>query len=226
MMKTIAFFLLVVCIESCSRIEDPIDRINNKLKIDNKGALQKNIPAAYNDSNAYWDFVKRETIRVGLPSIENGSASIEIRVWEDFEWGRMVFVIRCKDSTWTAEDYIYRAFSNGGVDIDSIAVDTVRLIKPKVGWNKFMNKLIDKGVLDLKDKSNIPRYPIISEFWYIAVEIAAKNYYRYYSLPNARELTSKVKDDKAMLEILDLIYNEFPELMSAISRHSKTGINK
>ena len=208
-MKAIVFFLLVACIGSCNMTEDPINRINNKLKVSSTGGLQKNIPVAYNDSSASWLYVRRETDRVGLPSIENGSEWIEIRVWEHLDWGRKVFVIRYKDNTWTAEDYIYRAFSNGGVDVDSIAIDTVRLGKPKAGWNEFMNKLIDKGILDLKDNSNIPGYVIENEFLYIAVEIAAKNYYRYYSLPSARELTSKIKEDKAMLEILDLIQNEF-----------------
>ncbi len=226
-MKAIIFFLLVACMESCSRTQDPINRINNKLKIGSTGILRKDIPEVYNDSSASWQYVRRETSRVGLPSIENGSESLEIRVWEHLEWGgRMVFVIRYKDSIWTAEDYIYRILPNGRDDNDSIAVDIIRLGKPKTGWDVFMNKQIDKGLLVLKDKSTIQGYFIHNEFSYTAVEIAAKNYYRYYSLPSARELTSKIKEDKAMLEILDLINNEFPEIKSQINRYSKTRTNK
>lgn len=208
--------------------EDPYDRINKKLKIDSKGGLKKDIPAAYNDSSASWQYVRRETSRAGLPSIEYGNESFEIRIWEHYDWGRMVFVISYKADTWNANGYIYRMLAGpGGRDaIDPIVVDTVRPGRPKSGWNGFMNKLIDKGILDLKDQSTIPGYVVGNEFLYIAVEVAAKNYYRYYSLPGARERTSRIKEDKAMLEILDLVENEFPDLMSAISEHSKTGINK
>lgn len=232
MMKAILFFLLVTCIESCMTTEDPIDRINKKLKISNTGGLWRDIPGAYKDSGPSWQYVRRETSRARLPSIENGNESLELRIWEHFDWGRMVFVVRYKDSIWNAEwnaeGYIYRmlAAPGGRDDVDLIAVDTVRLGEPKAGWNQFMNKLIDKGILDLKDKSNIPGYVVDNEFLYIAVEIATKNYYRYYSLPNAREFTSKIKEDKAMLEILELIQNEFPEIMPEISRYSKAGINK
>lgn len=210
-MKYLILVLLSSCFVSCFKNDDPINRINKKLKIDPTGDFRKDIPEAYNDSSASWLYVRRETNRAGLPSIENGSESIEIRIWEHLDWGRRVFIIRYKDSTWTAEDCIYRIVPSGRDDIDSIAIDTSHLGNPKTGWNKFINKLIDKGILDLKDKSKIPGYSIQSEFLYLAVEIAAKNYYRYYSLPNARIQPSKTSDDKSMLEILDLIKKEFPE---------------
>ncbi|MCX6319304.1 MAG: hypothetical protein NTW29_18655 [Bacteroidetes bacterium] len=228
MKKAILFFLLLTCIESCMTSENPIDRINKKLKINDTGALRKDIPAAYNDSSASWQYVRRETSRVRLQSIENGNDWPEIRIWEDYDWGRMVFVIRYKDGTWKAEDYIYRMLASPAGsedDVDLIVVDTVRLGKPKAGWNKFMNKLIDKGILELRDKLSIPGYYVESEFSYIAVEVAAKNYYRYYSLPNAREITTQVKEDKAMLEILELIAHEFPDITSAIDKYSKAGLN-
>lgn len=208
-MRHVVLFILLIYIASCGKMDDPINRINSKLKIDAAGGLRKDIPEAYNDSSAYWQYVRRETSRAGLSSIENGSEWIEIRVWEHLDWGRRVVVIRYMDSAWTAENYIYTLLPSGRDDIDSVAVNIVRLGKPKNGWNGFMNKLIDKGILELKDESEIPGYSIRNEFLHTAVEIAAKNYYRYYSLPDAQDVANKIKEAKAMVEILDLIQDEF-----------------
>lgn len=225
-MRTIILFLLVACIVSCNKIENPIKRINKKLKIGRTEGLQKDLPKVYNDSSIYWRFVKRERSKYGLPSIENGSEVLQIRVWEELEWGKMVFLLKYQDNTWSSEDYIYRGLSDDH-KIDSIAVTMFRPGVPKTGWNKFLNKLIDKGILDLRDESNIPGYfRDATDMAVIAVEIAAKNYYRYYQLPGLNFQPRNITDAKAMGEILDLIKNEFPEIMSQINRYSKTGTNQ
>lgn len=209
MSKAIILLIVFVFIESCSSTEDSITRINRVLNMDSSGNLRKDRPKVYSDSSALAYYLRRETTRAGLTSIENGSEAFEIRVWEHLDSGRLVFVFRYKENAWTADKRFYKGFSTNGRDIDSVIVNKVGLGTPREGWDKFMNKLIDKGVLDLKDESEIPGYVTENEFLYIAVEIGAKKYYRYYSLPNARDQASKIKEDRAMLEILNLIENEF-----------------
>jgi hypothetical protein len=221
-MKIIVFILLIVFIGSCDKREDPINRINKKLKIDSTGVLRKDVPEFYNDSTPYWGYAQMTRNRFGLPSIENGREVFEIRILEDLEGGRILLRIRYQGSTWIAENYIYRPFSTDGQTIDSIVVNYVNLGPPKSGWNKLINKLIDKGILDFKDELSFPGPQIIIDRTPKIVEIAAKNYYKYYTLQYDKTQIMNISDDaKSMARIIDLIRKEFPEIKSQINKFEK-----
>lgn len=215
-MRVIVIFLLVVSFATCGRTEDPINRIINKLNIDGNSEFKKYLPKVYNDSSIYWQMVRKERNKIGLKSLENGSKDFEIRVWEELKWGRSFFILRYNDSIWTAEEYIYKTLYKDGNDIDSIAINIVRLGEPKSGWNNFLNRIIDKGILDLKDYSNIPGYYLVTDLREVAVEIAAKNYYRFYQLPGPEDQPKNIKDAMAMSEILDIIKSEFPSSLRSV----------
>lgn len=222
MTREIVFFLLIVLFGSCDKGENPINRINKKLKVNSTKILQKDVPEFYIDSTPYWGYAQMTRNRFGLPSIENGSEVFEIRILEDLEGGRMLFRIRYKDSSWIAENYIYHPFSTDGRIIDSIVVNYVNLGLPKSGWNKLVNKIIDKGILDFKDELSFPGPQIIVDAQPIIVEIATKNYYKYYTLQYDKTQIMDISDNaKSMAKIIDLIRKEFPEIKSQINKFEK-----
>lgn len=225
MTRFVVLFLLFACIGSCDTMEDPINRFNKKLKIDTTGVLRKDIPEKYNDSSAYWYFFRIGRKNLGLPSLENGSEAFEIRIGEELDWGGMILNIKYKDRIWSAENYTFWADSTYQYMGDTLVVDIVRLGTPKSGWEKFLNKLIDKGILDLRDASNIPGYFNAMDLPIVDVEIATKNYYRYYHLPDARDQSSIVSDAKSIVEILDLIKDEFPEIEPQLTRCSRIAVS-
>lgn len=206
--------LLIIVIASCKNSDTPFERISKKLKLDSVRGFRKDIPENYNDSIIYWYFIRKERNKIGLPSIENGSEVFQIRVWEEHDSEKMVLLLMYEDSTWNAKAYIYQGVSSDGHNVDSLAVNIVPLGEPKSGWNEFLNKLIDKGILELKDESKIPGYFEATDQPIIAVEIASKNYYRYYQLPGAYDQPGTIKDAKSMVEILGLIKNDFPQMVN------------
>lgn len=206
--------LLILFIASCNNAQDPLERINTKLKLDGESGFRKDLPELYNDSSAYWPFIKeRRSKLIGLPVIENGSDQFQIRIWEETDSGETVLLITHEDSGWTAKSYIYEATSVHGLNnIDSFTVSMIYPGKPKSGWNEFLNKLIDIGILELKDESKIPGYSKSTDRRIISVEIASKNYYRYYQLSDVHYLANKIEEAGSMAKVLDLIELEFPQL--------------
>lgn len=225
MTRFVVLFLLFACIGSCDTMEDPINRFNKKLKIDTTGVLQKDIPEKQNDSSAYWHAFTNLRNRLGLPTLENGSEVFEIRVWEQIEWGLMVLSIKNRNNKWAADNSIYWAVSSKVNELDSIVVNNTSLRTPKTGWKKFLNKLIDKGILDLKDYSKIPGYFNGNDLPFVKVEIATKNYYRHYSMTGVNKQPTYITDAKSMTEILDLIRNEFPEIEPQLTRCSRIAVS-
>ncbi len=202
--------LLILFIASCKNTKDPFVIINAKLKLDMENGFRKDLPGLYNDSTYYWPLIKKRRSILGLPDIENGSDKFQIRIWQEIGIGELVLLIIHEDNGWSAKSHIYEATSVHGLNnLDSFIVKTISLGKPKSGWSEFLNKLIDFGILELRDESTIPGYYKSTDQRIISVEIAAKKYYRYYQLSDVNYLANKVDEARKMVKILELIKLEF-----------------
>ena len=177
--KKIKYFvnvaLLILFIASCKDAKDPFVIINTKLKLDRENDFKKDLPRVYNDSNVYWPFIRKRRNIIRLPDIENGSDKFQIRIWQETGKGELVLLIIHEDNGWSAKSYIYEATSVRGLNnLDSFIVKTISLGKPKSGWSEFLKKLIDLGILELRDETTIPGYYKSTDQRIISVEIAAK----------------------------------------------------
>jgi len=212
--KKIKYFvnvaLLILFIASCKDAKDPFVIINTKLKLDRENDFKKDLPRVYNDSNVYWPFIRKRRNIIRLPDIENGSDKFQIRIWQETGKGELVLLIIHEDNGWSAKSYIYEATSVRGLNnLDSFIVKTISLGKPKSGWSEFLKKLIDLGILELRDETTIPGYYKSTDQRIISVEIAAKKYYRYYQLSDVNYFANKVEEARKMIKILELIKLEF-----------------
>ena len=207
------WLLLAMVVASCKNEGDPLSRINSKIQDKNTGAFQKDLPKQYNDSSYYWKIIREMRSTTKLPSIENGSKEFQIRIWEDVDERRhhLLFLLLHDSNTWVAKGCIYKV-TPLGVGKASLEGNLILLGEPKSGWIHFLSEILDKGIMDLRDESEIPGYRDATDLDVITVEIAAPKYYRYYELPGAYFQAKYVKDAKAMVDILELVKIEFPQL--------------
>jgi hypothetical protein len=209
MKSKITIFILFIVVISCQRSQTPIERINKKLSIGKGLPFRKEIPIIENDSSLRWSLIRSDRYKIGLPSIENGSQNVSIRIWEELDSAKAVFILSHANNSWSAERYIYKAVSSNGIFVDSIKVVHNPLGTPKSGWNRFLNKFIDYGILNINDESNIQGYFIATDLHYVAVEISAKDYYKHYQLSGLNSQPKNLSDVKSMISILTLIRTEF-----------------
>jgi hypothetical protein len=148
-----------------------------------------------------------------IPSIKDGSDFFQIRVWNEVSNGNSVFILKYADSVWSAEGYTYHGGDiKSNADTIPIVIDTIALDKPVSGWNAFLNRLIDKGILEIEDESTIPGYPEATDLHVTSVEIAANRYWKYSALSAIQGSARRFPEAKKFLEIIQYIKDEFPTM--------------
>ncbi|MBI5857226.1 MAG: hypothetical protein HZB42_06215 [Sphingobacteriales bacterium] len=146
-----------------------------------------------------------------LPSLEKGFDSIQIRISYGCAMGsNMLVTLWNQQNIWNAEvRRIGDNYTDKNLQIHPV-LQRIECKIPRSGWRVFLNKLFKLKVLSLEDNGRIPgfNYYVPADGCIMAVEIATKNVYRFYSYENPDMYEDKYWQGKNVLAILRLINKE------------------
>jgi len=210
MIRITKILIIISFLTSCSRqtISD-----SNLSKIDSS-------KLKFNDS---FNSLLNETIndyshQLKLESLKNGFDSLQIRIWFDYSIvpERRLFIIKRKKSKWIAISYKMTLNLDSTYQVDSLkTIDKFKSIKmeelkPKNGWNNFMNKLLSLKITTLPNSEEIKGFESdMDDGILYMIEIATKDKYRFYYYENPEELKDKFWQAKNLVDIIQLIKSEF-----------------
>lgn len=168
----------------------------------------KDIPKFF-DSDHFKKIKNDILSKAGLPDIENGFDSLQIRIWLGyvFKNQEQVLVLKKQDDGWSGE-FIDLFFNYSGKHkLDSINKQ-VKDVRPISGWNEFITKLYQLDFLTLPDDSKISNYSSDADGDGVTVEIATKDKYRIYSYQSPGIREDSIPEAKKIENILQLIEDE------------------
>jgi hypothetical protein len=199
---------LPVLILSCNDLA--MERIESPLQVKDKSRVERHIPARFETNYMVKKLMEARVRTSGLPLLENGATTFQIRIWQDFQdlTGRS-FILRSVNDRWEAELYKYQYRSTDGSLPDSVSGQKLSLPEPRSGWDKYLDKLLDLGVLTLPDYGTIPGYNVHSDEAFITIEVANRNYYRIYEYPDPYYRKDKFPQANAVVDVLKLNEEEF-----------------
>ena len=146
------FLAIILTISSCKNAV-PSTAISLKIESEisslKRDSLIQDIPKNYTIENP--DILKiyrKWTKTLGLISIENGTDHFQIRIWEDLNFRKgKVTIIKLDDyNEWKAKQITYELETTKTKFPDSMAKQSETIIKPKIGWNKFVDSLIQMKI--------------------------------------------------------------------------------
>ena len=202
-MKIIYFVILLLFFLSCNHAErsEKGMQLSDSMTLD----IPKNKKGELTELYKY--LVYDRSVLGGLDSLESGFPTLELRIWFEYSDGvdRHLIVIK-KLEHWIAECYTY-AFQ---VKNDSVVVSKKNIWYPipKTGWNKFIDSLKTLGILDLPDQSKIPGMFYHYNENNVQIEVAQKNFYRFYSYTAPRKHLEKFQEARKIEDIMTVIEAE------------------
>lgn len=146
-----------------------------------------------------------------LDRLENGFDSLQIRLWYSYSFKdtAQLIVIKKHDYKWKAEliTFIYYIESD---DKNLLRGEIINRIsnKPKSDWNSFTKHLLDKGIMAIPDMHKLPDYPLIADGDGVAVEVADRKKYRYYSYQEPETVRKDIIQANRIEEIIEFIEEE------------------
>jgi hypothetical protein len=177
--------------------------------------FKKDIP----DSMEYsYNIHKMEVQNLNLTNIENGTDSLEIRIWyrnELFIGVDYILIVSIKQNH--TNGFIYRYWRKDFGLIDSFKVKNVL---PKSSWYNFFKKIEKERIYELPSADKIPNFKYRHTdgySWFI--EIAMKSSYSEYSYSNPEIYAKEFPECEQMNRIAKILWEEFeyvrnPELRS------------
>jgi hypothetical protein len=157
-----------------------------------------------------------------LNKLENGSDTLELRLWAKVEvlMGGQVFVIKKIKGKWTCLHYTY--FYKREVDYENgmdyfkwysnIAIDTfwVKKLQPNSNWKTFFYEIEKENIYNLPSQSDIKGWSnIVNDGYTFSIEYATKDKYKFYSYNCPDVYENKFKECRQMSNILRIFNKEF-----------------
>jgi len=150
---------------------------------------------------------------MGLCSIENGFADLQIRLEYDFfrRTDTVEYFILLKNGE-TYSAHLYKVLFNLNERKDSV-ISVVKLdenLQPKSSWDNVIKKIMDLGLMKLPDQSLIDNYPLSMDANNVTVQVATEKAYRIfqYSGPEGAAFAQNY-EAKQLMEIIRLLEMEF-----------------
>lgn len=189
----------------------PIERINKSIDVKSTTTFTVSIPNSIKeqalDANLY-----RKTKSLDLPILLHGTNDFELRIWDDYKFPKgKLFIFKYENGKWCGRECNYKYEITKTLLPDSLSGNLTFLSEPKIGWDKFFNKLLDLGIMNLTDFESISGYDLASDEPLILLEYSNVKYYKVIELPGARQRQTRFTDAKKITEILSFIYKAFPE---------------
>jgi hypothetical protein len=173
------------------------------------------------DSDIFYISTQDKVKQLGLDSLQNGSDSLQIRIWYDYSIvrTRKLFVIKRTNSIWTASLYTMSVTDKTEKDLqelnspEKIKLEKTENLQPKIGWDKFINKLLSLQIISLPDMYSISGMKVgMEDGMTYCIEVAMKHKYRFYSYSNPNEIKEKYWQAKNMSDIINLLNSELEVL--------------
>ena len=147
---------------------------------------------------------------LGLPSLEGGFDSIQIRIWFSYDHFDYLLILQNHKKEWSANFCTFEAIYSKNFDSITSVEKTCRYKTPKSGWVKFIDSLFSLQILILPDYHKISGYKqyMPNDVTGATVELATRKVYRYYHLFEPEYMQSKFRQAGKMSSILHLIDRE------------------
>lgn len=177
--------------------------------IDTIKPFKQEIPTSGNgDVSIFYRLAKAKQQQLGLDSLENGFADLQLRIWYDFSLvrERKLVVITNKAENWQATVYNLQVDWNGRTE--TIVSKQIKNVTPKSGWTPFSTRLLALKIASLPDDSNVPGYGLGMDGNTYNVEVATKNQYRFYGYWEPQHYQDRFWQAKNMAAILTLLKEE------------------
>jgi hypothetical protein len=178
----------------------------------NPAAFKKEIPVWYNgELDPYYQFVQKKAIQLKIDTLQGGFDSLQIRIWYDYALLTIsdLLIIKRSNATWTAISYSLEQDLDKPDSTRRLRVEKTDTLKPKNGWNSFLNRLFALQIATLPTMDSIPG---LQDDWAdgvtYCVEVATKKQYRFYSYHLPDKFQDKYWQAKSMVDILKLVQAE------------------
>lgn len=209
MRKEVIALMLYTLMISCSNQADVTREDENKQVT---AKILKDVPLN-KKGQPYSYYLHKPMIenKLGLSTLENGFDSLQIRFWYSYaslDTSQLV-ILKYSNKKWNAElnDIIYNLNAKGDT-IQSITKIN-KFGSPKNGWQPFADKLFAFGIDTLLDDSKVANYPDMMDGDNVIIEVSTKSKYRIYSYKEPAFVQSKIREARAVEQILELVENEF-----------------
>lgn len=174
--------------------------------------FKKEIPTFNGSFDLFYKLKKQKEDQLKLDSLESGFDSLQIRIWYDYALfqSKDLIIIKRTKGKWTAEYFEMIVNWDPGKKTETIISNKIKPIMPESGWDSFITKLLNLDVMTLINMEDIPG---LQDSWddgvTYNVEVAEKRLYRFYSYHLPEKFEDKYWQAKKMVQILNLISNEF-----------------
>lgn len=211
------FFITIAILfysASCDRVIINKDNaaINSILQKMSADTFVLDIPMVIggNDFIPEYSRAKESARDLKLKQLINGTDSIELRVWFNYGNEQQCLRVFNDKNEWNGELITVHYTppkdeqSNWGVS------SSVEKKEPKNGWNNYLKKSVELGILTLPDCDKVPGYSFSTGFSKtVAFEIATANLYRFYSYVSPIYFRKTIKEADNVEELFELMQLEF-----------------
>lgn len=168
-------------------------------------SFRTDIPVAFTDSE-FVKFKRKILEFVGLAPLTQGFSQLQVRIWYGYPYSNRenLLVFTKTADKWTGESLLLRYWSEKTDGKDSVSADK-KSVTPQSGWSVFIDSLISRGMLTLRDCSDIPGYSCLGAGNSIIVEFATCDTYRIYRLDEPWRMAAKFEEAKRITEINAII---------------------
>lgn len=202
------WILLILALTSCSQNRKHADWISEI----SSDTLRQNIKTEANgDFPIAYKYKKKLSEFMNFADIEHGFDLVDIRIWYGYYNTDSVQIIDLKNTKkkWTGEQIIASPKFDGKDSLVNV-IFSRRELKPKDGWNNFINRLNDIGLFSMSCSNKILNASNVAESDGISIEIATANYYSFCNYPTPGSIAEKDSLVSQTLEhCLRLINDQF-----------------
>ncbi len=199
--------LLLILFESCR--ESPIvDRELMKFNKRETSFQQEVRRSPKGKFNPFYMSAKEKEKELGLDSLENGFESLQIRVWYDNVYSnkQKLITITYESQKWEAKLYTAKPKSSQ----EYVLSNDPKSLTPKMGWDKFSNRLLNLNILTLPDGVELENCGAGGgDGSGYNIEIATQKHYRFYTYLEPQDYADECSYAKNMIAILNLLDHNF-----------------
>jgi hypothetical protein len=146
--------------------------------------------------------------------------SLQIRLWLSggLFYQRQLYIIKRQNASWTGIYYELKAenrYVTGDSTLDYLhgpipfEVSKKKIVKPKMGWTKFVDTLISLNIKTLPDMNEVPSMKTTrTDSRSGSIEFSSKGDFRFYSYFDSHMLADRFWQARNFEEISYLFYNQ------------------
>ena len=201
----------VVFLLSCLQVLSTAVRSQTHFDTTNASLFKREIPKLKNGQLPTYYRNKHDIENMmGLPSVETGFDSLQLRIWYGYartDSAQLIVLSKSRDK-WSAQLYNFTYIRNANNKIKAITKKVTTGV-PRQGWRQFSEKLFSFNITMLPDQSEINNYPDFADGDALIVEVATRNSYRIFSYKEPKLAQHQFKEADNVEQALALIEGQF-----------------